>query len=157
MADLNPRFGRLYFYLAFSRHLLKPGAPNHPEFLDPSQPPAPISVGSTSSERGQEEERPPRDLILWDRAFFRSGRAASPDTLQRRLQPRLSLQSWKGSQGRRGGVQKILCRAGRGRIEGPKLSERQCGAAPGRARAGTLTPLHHQPPPLARPPSPTSR
>lgn len=64
--------------------------------------------------------------------------------------PRPSLQSWKGSQGRRSGLPKILCRAGRGRIGGCPLREGGAAGASLPAWADAATSLHHQPPALAR-------
>lgn len=58
---------------------------------------------------------------------FPAGTRSIPSQTAAMALPRPSLQSWKGSQGRRGGLPKILCRAGRGRIGGCQLRGGRCG------------------------------
>lgn len=101
-------------------------------------------------ERGKEEEKHTGDLTLWGWAFFRLGRAASPARL--RQWPCPALRCSPGRAPRGGGVGCRRFSAGRG---GAGLEDASCGegGAAGAslpAWADAATPLHHQPPPLAR-------
>ena len=81
---------------------------------------------------------------------FPAGTRSIPSQTAAMALPRPSLQSWKGSQGRRGGWRRFSAGRGGARLEDASCGEGGAAGASLPAWAEAATPLHHQPPPLAR-------
>lgn len=147
------QISRLYFLesdLAFSYHLLNLGAQNHPRSLDLS-PDQDLGRRPQPSPGERGHQRSTRVTSPFRTGRF-SGRGAQHPRADCSDGPRPALRCGPGKAPRDGGAGCRGVSAGRGGagLEDPSCGEGGAAGASRPAWAEATTPLHHQPPPLAR-------